>query len=324
MKLTLLLLLVAGLDGVFGDPHTSWHPVALFGRCASGVEQVARRWWGNSVRAGCYAWCLLCVGAVVIAQLLVWLASRWGQCAEFLMAGVILYFTVALRSLCEHAENVRRPLADGNLTGARSALSMMVSRDTENLEASDIARGAIESLGENLVDGVTSAYLWMVIGYLLGGVAGAVMAGVLLRAVNTLDACWGYQDAKYHRFGRWAARADDFMQWLPARVTLPFIALASAFLGGSFRETWHCAWRYRHAHPSPNSCWGMAAFAGALRVSLGGPTIYGGEVEHYPRWGNGRRKLTAQDIQRAKHLAMVSTICLLLALETLNFLWWLI
>jgi len=324
MKLTLLLLLVFVLDGVLGDPRTMWHPVALFGRCASGMEQVARRWWGNSVRAGCYAWCILCFGACAVAYLLVWLASLWGQCAEFLMAGILLYFTVALRSLCEHAENVRGPLENGDLPAARSALSMMVSRDTQSLGESDIVRGAVESLGENLVDGVASAYLWMVIGYVLGGLTGAVIAGFLLRAANTLDACWGYQDSRYRKFGRWAARADDFMQWLPARVTMPCIALAAAFGGGSFKETWHCAWRYRHAHPSPNSCWGMAAFAGALRISLGGPTSYNGVVEHYPRWGNGRRVLVAKDIQRAKQLAIISTICLLLALEILNFFCWLV
>ncbi|MBR0458915.1 MAG: cobalamin biosynthesis protein CobD [Victivallales bacterium] len=299
----LLLLLTFAMDAALGDPHSAWHPVAMFGRLAARVEHLCRQRLGNTILAGFIGWLLLTFGSAAVAWFAVRLAGRWCVAASLLLAVVIAYFTVALRSLCDHAEHVRIPLSNGNLRAARKALSMMVSRDTQNLDESEIARGTIESIGENLIDGVTSAYFWLAIGYLIGGLPLAAAAAVFLRAVNTLDACWGYENERYLLFGRVAAKADDAAHWLPARLTLLAIALAALAQRGDFWHTFHIGWKHRHDHPSPNSCFGMAGFAGALRIRLGGPTVYQGEREEYPFWGDGRAQLRPRDIKRAEVLA---------------------
>ncbi|NCU21455.1 hypothetical protein EOM89_12230, partial [Candidatus Falkowbacteria bacterium] len=136
--------------------------------------------------------------------------------------------TVVLAPLSPYAEAIRRPLRNGDLVAARRALSMIVSRDTATLGESEIVRGGIESLGENLTDAVASALFFAVLGYVLGGLSGAAAGAVFLRAVNTLDACWGYRDERYLRFGRVAARTDDAAHFLPARLTLAAVAIGAA------------------------------------------------------------------------------------------------
>ena len=229
-----------------------------------------------------------------------------GVTAEFLTAAVLGYFTVALRSLTDHSRRIRRALEAGDLPAARRALSMIVSRDTVDLDESEIVRGGVESIGENLIDAVTSALFWILAGYLLGGFPGAAACGVFLRCVNTLDACWGYRDEKYLHFGRVAAVADDWVHFLPARLTLPAIALAAPLVSGSLTGCLKTGWKHRKDHPSPNSCYGMAGFAGALKIRLGGPTRYSDGVEAYSCWGSGRSQLNHTDLFRAEWLARLS------------------
>ena len=222
------------------------------------------------------------------------------------------YFTlamrIALRSLIDHAEAIRRPLKSGDLTAARKALGMIVSRDTESLDESNIIRGAVESLSENVIDAVNSTLFWAALGYLAGGLPGLAAGAVFLRIANTLDACWGYRDERYEKFGKFAARADDFAHWIPARMTMFAIAFASLFCGGKLMQALETGFRHRKDHPSPNSCYGMASFAGALEIRLGGPTVYGGVAEPYPYWGDGRSVLVERDLVRAERLTVVSSL----------------
>jgi len=198
---------------------------------------------------------------------------------------------------------------------------MIVSRDTENLNGSEIVRGAVESLGENLIDAVTGAFFWLFVGFCAYGLPGAVFGVLFLRSVNTLDACWGYRNEKYLRFGRVAARMDDAIHFIPARLTLPAIALAAPLLKGSLAATLRTGWRHRHDHPSPNSGYGMAGFAGALGIRLGGPTVYGGETEPYPYWGDGRGELVPGDLRKAEFLAWAGSFIFLLLLAGVYALW---
>ncbi|WP_294482012.1 adenosylcobinamide-phosphate synthase CbiB [uncultured Victivallis sp.] len=308
MTLIYLVTLALLFDVLFGDPHSSWHPVALFGRAASPVERFCRRKFRSEFIAGFAGWVILVGGATAATWLLVRLLVSRQEVAGVLLAAVILYFTIALRSLVDHARAIRRPLRNGNLSGARRALSMIVSRDTAALSESEIVRGAIESLGENLIDAMTSALFFAVLGYLVDGVAGAAAGAVFLRAANTLDACWGYRNRRYLLFGRFAARADDVLHFIPARLTLPAIAAAALLLRLDAKATLKAGIRHRHDHPSPNSCWGMAGFAGALGIRLGGPTVYDGVREPYPYWGEGRKKLNCADLVRAEYLTVFSAL----------------
>lgn len=308
MTLIFLIALALLFDALLGDPHSAWHPVALFGRAASPVERFCRGKFRSEFVAGFFGWGILVGGVTAAAWLAVWVVTLRNEMAGVVLAAAILYLTIALRSLVDHARAILRPLRNGNLSGARRALSMIVSRDTAKLSESEIVRGAVESLGENLIDAVTSALFFAVLGYLAGGVAGAAAGAVFLRAANTLDACWGYRNKRYLFFGRFAARADDVCHFIPARLTLPAVAVAALLLRMDAAGALKAGIRHRHDHPSPNSCWGMAGFAGALGIRLGGPTVYGGVREPYPYWGNGRKKLNCRDLVRAEYLAVVSAL----------------
>ncbi|MBQ9336870.1 MAG: cobalamin biosynthesis protein CobD [Lentisphaeria bacterium] len=303
-----LLSSVLLLDLLLGEPPNAVHPVAWFGAAASRTEKTFRRIFGNGIASGFLAWLVMTLIPACAAFSAVLLACRLHPAAGFAAAALIGYFTVALRSLIGHSRRIRKPLVAGDLTTARRAVSMVVSRDTSALSGSEIVRAGIESLGENLIDAVTSALFWIAAGYCLGGLPGAAAGGVFLRCVNTLDACWGYKDERYLLFGRTAAKTDDWIHFIPARLTLPAIALAAPLAGGSFAECLAVGWKHRKDHPSPNSCYGMAGFAGALRIRLGGPTRYPDGVEDYPCWGHGRAELDCRDLRRAEWLAFFSTV----------------
>lgn len=281
MSLSLLLVLAvkmaAGLlaDRVFGEARR-FHPLVGFGRWAGWVEQVCRQlFFGTSETgmrlAGLLAWALAVLPWVALA---LWLRALHPQ-AHWVVDSALLYFTLGGRSLAEHAQAVATPLAAGELDAARERVGWIVSRDTRALDTEGVARAATESVLENGNDAVFGALLWFV----LGGGAGVV----LFRLANTLDAMWGYRTPRHLHFGWAAARIDDLLGWLPARLT----ALTYALLGHTGRAL--ACWRAQApAWDSPNAGPVMAAGAGALGVRLGGAAIYHGREEHRPALGEGR------------------------------------
>ncbi len=221
--------------------------------------------------AGLLAWALAVLPWVALA---LWLRTlhphaHWG------VDSALLYFALGGRSLAEHALAVATPLAAGDLDAARARVGWIVSRDTRALDAEGVAKAATESVLENGNDAVFGALLWFV----LGGGAGVV----LFRLANTLDAMWGYRTPRHLHFGWAAARIDDLLGWLPARLT----ALTYAWLGDTRRAL--ACWRAQApAWDSPNAGPVMAAGAGALGVRLGGAATYHGRAEHRPALGEGR------------------------------------
>ena len=294
------------LDRLFGDPHTPYHPVAVFGRFAMTVENKWRK-YGNGFWQGAAAWGCAVIPVTLIAGFAVWCVMHWaGQTAAALAAGAIVYFTIALRSLDDHARVIENALRRHDMIDARRGLAMIVSRQCGNLTEREIVRGAVESLGENLNDAVISPLFWTTIGFILWGTPGAAAMAAFCRTVNTLDACWGYKNERYIRFGRFAAKADDVCNFIPARISLIIIAAAAIAVGGNPVNTIVTGLRHRHDHPSPNSCWSMAGFAGALNVKLGGDTIYSSGIEHYPVWGDGLAELNADLLHKARKLTAAS------------------
>ena len=314
MDFYLLPATVIMLDLLLGEPPNTWHPVAWFGRAAAGIEKICRNIFGNGIFSGAAAWLLMTAGPGIAAFLLVRFTLQIHPYLGWAAGIVLIYFCVALRSLLDHSRRIRKPLMNGDLPQARRALSMVVSRKTESLPESEIVRGGVESIGENLIDAVTSPLFWMAAGYWCGGLPGAAAGAVFLRCVNTLDACWGYKDERYLLFGRMAAKTDDWIHFIPARLTLPAIALAAALTGASFMQCLKTGWKHRKDHPSPNSCYGMAGFAGALQIRLGGPTLYPDGMEDYPWWGDGRAELDWRDLRRAELLALISSLIFILFL----------
>ena len=310
-----LLLLPAALllDILFGDPPNRRHPVCLIGWCARRLEPAARRLWGGSFKAGMLAALGVCAAAECGLFLLFLpfftlsslTASPW---LPWIPAVLAVYICMAPRGLAEHAARVASALRRENGEEARQAVSMIVGRDTERLDSRGVARAAIESVAENLMDGVFSTLFWAAAGCLIGGALGAAAAALVHRVFNILDAMWGKKNEQYGHFGTFAARTDDALNFIPARLILSCISLAALFLpGASSCHALTVGWTFRRAHASPNSAWSEAAFAGALGLRIGGPVSYKGMPADYPWIGSGRKEATAGDLDRAIRLMWLTT-----------------
>lgn len=291
LHLPLAALCAVLLDWRLGEV-SRWHPLVGFGRWANWLE---RRFNRRSLAGGLLAWELAVLPPCLIALLL-------RPLAPFVIDVVLLYFALGAQSLAEHAEAVARPLSAGDLPEARRRVGWMVSRQTEALDETGVAKAGVESVLENGNDAIFATLFW----FALFGGPGAV----LFRLANTLDAMWGYRTERFLLFGRPAARIDDVLNYLPARLT----ALAYALLGQT-RQALHC-WRTQApAWDSPNAGPVMAAGAGSLGVSLGGAAIYHGQEEIRPPLGTGRPPV-ADDLWRAirliRHSLVLWLACLFL------------
>ncbi|AYC33693.1 cobalamin biosynthesis protein [Pseudomonas cavernae] len=272
MSVAVLGLAGVALDALCGEPKRG-HPLVAFGRLAEGLERRLNRPYEEGAMGwrshGVMAWLL----AVLPLTGLAWLLSRLPQIG-WLVEVLALYAALGLRSLGEHALPVAQALRGGDLDLARQRVGLMVSRQTSELDDVGVARATTESVLENGSDAVFAALFW----FALLGAPGVV----LYRLSNTLDAMWGYRNARFERFGWAAARIDDGLNYLPARL----VALTYALLGQT-RLALRC-WRTQAPQwDSPNAGPVMAAGAGALGVSLGGPAIYHGELHTRPVLGEG-------------------------------------
>jgi adenosylcobinamide-phosphate synthase len=284
--LTLALLLAAGvlLDLLLGEARR-WHPLVGFGRLAQWLERRLNA-GSRRIARGAFAWVLAVLPLTAAAAWLCASAGAAGLAAHALM----LYLCLGLRSLRDHTLPIHEALAAGDLPRARWLTSRIVSRDTTQAGEADLAKAGAESLLENGNDAVFGTLFC----FLLAGGAGAL----LFRLANTLDAMWGYRNARFNLFGRVAARIDDVLNYTPARLTALSYALLSP--GGRLRAL-RC-WRAQApAWSSPNAGPVMASGAGALGISLGGAAIYEGEVEQRPVLGMGPAA-AAGDIRRAWRL----------------------
>ncbi|SFZ78374.1 adenosylcobinamide-phosphate synthase CbiB [Chitinimonas taiwanensis] len=288
-----------GLEALLGEPRR-WHALVGFGRLAQGLEASLNRGRARIAR-GLLAWCGLVLGGVA---LFIALRSLLPDALQWLADGLALWFALGARSLFTHIAAIATPLAAGDLATARAAVARIVSRDCSTLEADGIAAAGLESALENGADAIFASLCWFA---LLGG------PGVLLhRLANTLDAMWGYRSARFLQFGRVAARADDVLCWLPARLT----ALSYALLGHR-RSALHSWRRQAPLWDSPNAGPVMAAGAGALGVQLGGPACYHGQWETRPLLGQGH-KATAADLMRGVQLLRRTLLLWLLVLGLLG------
>lgn len=314
MTIAFLALLPAALllDRLFGEPPASVHPVCMMGRLAALVEHLLRR-GPNNLRmslAGALACLLVVLPCSALAGGLALLAGLYGgPRAGWFVALLAVSVCVAPRSLAEHARRVAVPLARNDLDAARRAVSMMVGRNPDGLDAHGIARACVESVAENLVDGVLSTLFWAGIGLLAAGFPGAAAFAVLHRAANMLDALWGKRNDTYRRFGTASAWLDDFLNFIPARLSLPCIAFASRIIPNlRHGDILRVGWQFRRAHESPNSAWSEAAFAGALHLRLGGPAVYGDMPVNHPPIGEGTPDANPGHILLAVRLMWHSTI----------------
>lgn len=305
MDATVVTLAVV-IDAVTGEPRRLYqavpHPVTLMSRTLMWFEarlnqpHRGARW----LRAAGGASMLVYIGIwVTIAALIDFglstqLAAVWAMVISATIGSTLL----AGRSLFSHVNGVRRALMNSDLPQARSALAMIVGRDVEGLNESEVVQAATESLAENLSDGLVAPIFW----YVVFGLPGLAF----YKAVNTADSMIGHRTEQYLHYGWAAARLDDLLNYLPARLTALLIAIASFSKSAIFTSI-ECARR----HPSPNAGWPEAAIAGALNVGLGGPRTYGGTVSDNAMLGNGRRTLTVSDLRSGIWIAVKVWVILL-------------
>lgn len=266
---------VAGvaLDYLLGEPRRA-HPLVGFGRLAGWLERTFNRpdgRPGSRLLLGACGWCALVLPPAVAAQALV---MALPLPLALLVHALLLYFTLGAQSLGAHVRPIAAALAAGDLPAARALTARIVSRDLDDADEAAVARAAVESTLENGNDAIFGALFW----FAVAGGPGALA----YRLANTLDAMWGYRTPRLLHFGRVAARADDVLNWLPARLT----AISYALLGHS-HDAFAC-WKTQARHwDSPNAGPVMAAGAGSLGVCLGGPARYHGHIEDRPPLGCG-------------------------------------
>lgn len=281
MTTALPLALALILDALLGEPDWLWsrlpHPAVLAGRAVGWLDRMLNTGTGRRLK-GALAVLILTAGAAGVGYLL----ASAGPVFETLCAAILL----AQKSLVQHVSAVARALRQ-TLHDARETVAMIVSRDCRNMTEAQIARSAIESAAENLSDGVIAPAFW----FLVGGLPGILV----YKAVNTADSMIGYRNDRYLAFGWAAARLDDVLNLIPARLTGLMIAL----LAGQLRQ-WPAISRDARQHRSPNAGWPEAAMARALDLALAGPRSYDGQLRQLA-WVNGaaRKDIGASDIEGA-------------------------
>ncbi|SAK74735.1 cobalamin biosynthesis protein CobD [Caballeronia fortuita] len=297
------LLAVLGMivDRLFGEPRAR-HPLVGFGTLATRLE--ARMNTGRRARpAGILAWFALIAPPVGIAWLLVEALPFAYAC---LVHVLLLWFALGAKSLRQHIAPIARALSLGDIDHARVLTSRIVSRDTSHADENALSRAAVESALENGNDAIFGALFW----FAVAGGPGALM----FRLANTLDAMWGYRTPRYLRFGWAAARFDDVLNFVPARLTAATYALA-----GDTQMAWHC-WRTQASSwDSPNAGPVMAAGAGSLNVLIGGAAVYHGVLETRPTLGAGHTA-TPRHVVAALRLVERATLMWLAALLILAIL----
>ena len=291
MSITFTIILALLLDYLFAEPRQG-HPLVLFGNLASALENQLLTETHKASLQKINGTLALLLAIIPITLIIVFVNQP--TAINTLVAPLLLYLCIAPNSLKKHTMAVYQSLTTNQLPDARLKLAKIVSRETEHMDKSAIRKATIESTLENGADAVFAPIFW----FIIAGPAGCVF----YRLANTLDAMWGYKNNRYRHFGWAAARLDDLLNWIPARLT----AISYALLGNT-RQALTC-WKQQAPHcASPNAGPVMASGAGAMNLILGGTAIYHGEIHDKPILGSGRDPVD-QDIKRANFLVSLTLL----------------
>lgn len=301
---------------MLGDPVRMPHPVRLIGLVITKLEKKLYR-GKNLLFKGCILTILTAGFVLLVSSLLLAGAYLVGKTVGILVESVMTWQILAAKSLTDESMKVYDRLQDADLEGARYAVSMIVGRDTACLDSSGVIRAAVETVAENTSDGVIAPMIYLALG-------GPVL-GFLYKAVNTMDSMIGYKNERYLYFGRMAAKADDFLNYIPARISAGMMLLSAFLLGRNFdgKRAYRIYRRDRKKHASPNAAQTESVLAGALGIRLAGDAYYFGKLVKKPYIGDDDRPVEAEDIRRANRLMRLSAvicegvciICMLLCLQ---------
>ena len=305
MELSLLAVILGFiLDLIVGDPHWLYHPIRLVGHLISGLEKLLRRIFPKTEQGELIAGGFLLVLTAGITTAVAWglllVAGLVHPCLRFALEVIMCYWVLATKSLKTETMKVYDALKEGNLKKARFAVSMVVGRDTEVLDDIGVTKAAVETVAENASDGVIAPLLFLMIG-------GAPL-GFFYKAVNTMDSMVGYKNDKYLYFGRAAAKFDDVLNYIPARLSGMLMCGAAAFCGMDSKNAWRIYRRDRYNHSSPNSAHTEATAAGAMHIQLAGNAYYFGKLYEKPTLGDPDRPVEYEDIPRVNRLLYATAI----------------
>ena len=301
-----LVALVMGyiLDLIFGDPYWMPHPVRFIGNLISILEKVIRRFMPKTKRGEYIGGIILTVMVVsvsmVIPLVIILMAKSINTYLALTVETFMCYQILATKSLKIESMKVYDELAKNDLPSARKAVSMIVGRDTKDLTFSGVAKAAVETVAENTSDGIIAPMIFIAIG-------GAPM-GFFYKAINTMDSMVGYKNEKYMNFGRFAAKLDDVVNYLPARISAYQMILSSFFLRYDYKNAFKIYKRDRYNHASPNSAQTESVCAGALDVQLAGNAYYFGKLYEKPTIGDNIREINYDDIKKANRLLYCTSI----------------
>ncbi len=286
------------LDLIFGDPYWLWHPIRGIGYLISGAEKLLRKIFpqtkqGELIAGVFLVFLVVLISAGIPAALLV-LVFQWNVYVGIFLEAIMCYQLLATKSLKVESMKVHDALQAGDLEGGRKAVSMIVGRDTQNLSQEGIIKAAVETVAENTSDGSIAPIIYMTIG-------GPIL-GFLYKAVNTMDSMVGYKNDKYLYFGRAAAKLDDLLNYIPARLSAYLMIGAAAIRGYHAKKAWSIYRRDRFNHASPNSAHTEAVTAGALKIQLAGDAYYFGKLYPKKTIGDNIKPVEVADIKRANEL----------------------
>lgn len=303
------------LDLIFGDPLWLWHPVMGIGKVISCSDRVLRKLFGIREErekdrekkrvAGVLLVLVTLFFSLLIPALILYGAGLIHPWLKTGISCVMCYQLLALKSLRTESMKVYAALQQENIEPARKAVSMIVGRDTQCLDREGVTKAAVETIAENTSDGVIAPLLYM----LLFGVLG----GFFYKAVNTMDSMVGYKNDRWRYMGTAAAKLDDIVNFIPARIAAAAMIGAAFFLGLDYKNAARIYKRDRRQHASPNSAQTEAVCAGALGVQLAGDAYYFGQLCHKPTIGDHGRSVEAEDIKRANRLLYAASLLVLAA-----------
>ena len=306
MELSYQILIAFLIDLLIGDPKGYPHPVRIIGAIAHRLEGITRKRFSNPITAGAVTTGAVVLGTFLFTWSALWILKDIHPLVETVLSVLLIYTCISVRSLYDESRPVFFHLIGGQLDLARKALSRIVGRDTESLNEKEVSRATVETIAESTVDGIIAPLFFAFIG-------GAPLA-MAYKAVNTLDSMFGYRNERYRLFGRVAARLDDAVNWIPARIGGYLMTAAAALCGFDGRRSWKIVQRDGANHLSPNAGIPEAAMAGALGIQLGGSSFYQKQMIDKPCIGNGENEIDAMDICHSHKIMFITATLTLLVM----------
>lgn len=294
------------LDAILGDPYNMPHPVRLIGKMISGLELALYKESASDsskYNKGIILAAIVIISSAVCPFIVLFFAYKLNIYIGVATEGIMCYYLIAAKCLKTESMKVYDAIEKNDLDGARYAVSMIVGRDTAKLDKKGIIKATVETVAENTSDGVTAPLFYMILG-------GAV-AGFVYKSINTMDSMIGYKNDRYMYFGRFAAKLDDIVNFIPSRFTAILMIAASFVLGYNTKNAFRIWRRDRRSHKSPNSAQTESVCAGALEIQLAGDAYYFGNLVKKDTIGDNIKAIKNEDIKRANKMMYVTTLLMM-------------